>query len=169
LRGLVEEIQAAYNVDAKRIYFTGHSNGSYMSYRLACDHADLIAGIAGLAGAMWLDTSKCPAAEPVNVLHIHGDMDTTVGYNGGNGYPGATTSLAFWAQRNGCGETPIEGTPLDIEGSIAGAETTVSSYSGCMPGGAAELWTINGGGHVPMIGENWMPTMLDWLLAHPKP
>ncbi|MFP6684487.1 MAG: PHB depolymerase family esterase, partial [Polyangiaceae bacterium] len=169
LRALVEEIQGSYNVDPKRIYFTGHSNGSYMSFRMACDHADLIAGIAGLAGAMWSDPTKCPASEAVNVLHIHGDNDQTIAYAGSPNYPSAADSVAFWAQKGDCDAMPTDGAPIDIEGGISGAETTVSSYAGCKAGGAAELWTIAGGGHVPSIGANWMPSMLDWLLAHPKP
>src|SRR5690606_28936935 len=36
LIGLVHEVQEAYNVDPKRIYFMGHSNGGFMAYRMAC-------------------------------------------------------------------------------------------------------------------------------------
>ena len=53
LRALVEAVQAQFPVDSKQIYFSGHSNGGFMSYRMACDHADLIAGIASLAGAAF--------------------------------------------------------------------------------------------------------------------
>ena len=174
LRGLVDEISSVYNVDSKRIYFTGHSNGSFMSFRMACDHADIVAGIAGLAGAMWQDGSQCPASEPVHVLHIHGDMDDVIPFAGGGSagatYPGASASVEFWANRANCSATAVQGDSIDIDAGIDGAETTVSQYnSGCDPGGSGELWTIQGGGHLPAIGPDWMPTMLDWLLAHPKP
>src|SRR5580700_7872847 len=49
LDGLVHEIEGAYDVDEKRVYFVGHSNGGFMSYRMACDHAGDIAAIASLA------------------------------------------------------------------------------------------------------------------------
>jgi len=172
LRGLVDEISGVYNVDSKRIYFSGHSNGSFMSFRMACDHADIVAGIAGLAGAMWQDGSQCPASEPVNVLHIHGDMDDVIPFTGdeGGAYPSAADSVEFWVNRANCSPTAGDGGTIDIEADLAGAETTVMQYNdGCDPGGSAELWTIQGGGHVPAIGDDWMPTMLNWLLAHPKP
>ena len=43
LSGLVVEIEARYKVDPKRVYFIGHSNGAFMSYRMACEHADMVA------------------------------------------------------------------------------------------------------------------------------
>ena len=87
LRSLVDDVSASYNVDPKRVYFTGHSNGGYMSYRMACDHADVIAAIAPLAGAMYADPTDCGASEPVHVLGIHGTEDADVIYDGPAGDP----------------------------------------------------------------------------------
>lgn len=171
LRGLVDEIRSVYNVDDKRIFFAGHSNGSFMSYRMACEHADIVAGIAGLAGAMWDDTTKCNPSEPVNVLHIHGDADETILIGGdttqAGTYPSATDSIGYWAAFAECGDTPADAGTIDIDADIDGSETTVARYENCTA--AAELWTIQGGGHIPAIGENFMPSMLDFMLAHPKP
>lgn len=173
LRKLVTEIQASFNVDPKRIYFSGHSNGSFMSYRMACENADLIAGIAGLAGAMWNDPSNCTPSDNVSVLHIHGTNDTIIDYAGGaiNGkpYPSAQTSLSFWANHNGCDSSPKAAEPIDLDNNQVGAETTVEHYTNCQKGSGAELWTIVDGSHIPPVAPDWMPKMLDWLLAHPKP
>src|SRR5262249_17994243 len=70
LRAVIEEIAKRFSVDRKRIYLIGHSNGSFMAYRMACQHADLIAGIAGLAGETFLDPARCAPSGPVNILHI---------------------------------------------------------------------------------------------------
>ncbi len=172
LRGLVEEIQGAYNVDPKRIALTGHSNGGFMSYRMACDHSDWVAAIAGLAGAMFDNPVDCGASEPVHVLHIHGTADDSVPYEGASGdrnHPGAVDSVEYWAAHNGCSPTPTTGTPLDLESGLEGNETTVARYEDCDPGGSAELWTIEEGAHLPALGPDFRVQLMEFLLSHPKP
>ena len=171
---VITDVQAAYKVDPKRIYLLGHSNGAFMSYRMACEHGDLIAGIASLAGAMYTDATKCAAANAVSVLEIHGTADMTIAYNGGsigpNTYPGATTSVSDWATIDKCGATPdTTGAPLDIESTLPGKETTITSYTGCTGGTAVSLWTIAGGSHIPTFTPAFIPDVMDFLYAHPKP
>ena len=112
LSDLVIEIETRYKVDPKRVYFIGHSNGAFMSYRMACDHADVVAGVMTLAGETWLDTGKCNPSAPVAILHVQGTADATIKYDGGsNGglgggvYPGAAVTTSTWAKYNGCGPT----------------------------------------------------------------
>lgn len=178
LAQVIDEIVAHYPVDPKRVYLVGHSNGGYMSYRMACDHADRIAAIASLAGAMWQDASKCQPSGPVSVLQIHGTADDTVSYTGslsgpGPGdlaYPGAEESAASWVMLDACDATPdTSAANIDIETGIDGAETKVTRWAGCKPGGGVELWTIEGGGHIPEVGDDYRTRLLDFLLAHPKP
>ncbi|MEO5727945.1 MAG: alpha/beta fold hydrolase [Byssovorax sp.] len=170
---LIEDVQAAYNVDAKRIYLIGHSNGGFMSYRMACEHSDQIAGFVSLAGAMNNDVAKCAAATPVSVLQIHGTADETVVYNGGKfgtaTYPSAETSVADWVTINKCGATPdTSAAPLDLETTLAGSETKIKSYTGCQAGTGVALWTMDGGSHIPTISASFIPGVIDFLYAHPK-
>ncbi len=174
LSGLVTEIGQHYKVDPKRVYFVGHSNGGFMSHRMACDRSDLVAAVASLAGATWSDPAKCAAEKSVAVLQIHGTADDTILYDGGSlldvTYPGAVATTESWATRNGCALTPTAGDPLDLDATLDGAETSVSRYpTNCKAGGAAELWTIDAGTHVPGLGANFAPAVVEWLLAHPKP
>ncbi|EYF00365.1 alpha/beta hydrolase family esterase [Chondromyces apiculatus] len=174
LRKVVEDIQARYTVDPKRIFFAGHSNGGFMSYRMACDHADLIAAVASLAGAMTSDPAACSPSEPVAVLQIHGTADDTIAYDGGTipgaaTYPGALATVQAWAEFDGCSATSTAGPTLDLEASLTGAETSTQSFGDCDPGGYAELWTIEGGSHSPGFNASFGAEMIDFLLAHPKP
>ncbi len=173
LSGLVKEISEQRAVDPKRIFFTGHSNGGFMSHRLACDKPDLIAAVASLAGSTFLDPAKCTAAEPVSVLQIHGTKDDTVLYNGetinGVGYPSAMETVAIWAGKNGCNATAETTAPIDIDAQLDGNETLVTRHANCKPGGAAELWTMQEAAHIPGFGPNFAPALVDWLFAHPKP
>ncbi len=172
---LITQIQARYTVDPKRIFLVGHSNGAFMSYRMACDHADQVAAIASLAGAMFSDVSKCAPSAPVSILQIHGTADDTVLFDGdkiaGQGYPGAKATVADWVTLDGCGATAdTSAPPLDLDTRLAGAETTVTRYAnGCKPGGHAELWTIAGGAHLPSLTASFSTRVIDFLFAHPKP
>jgi polyhydroxybutyrate depolymerase len=84
LRGLIEELDDSYRIDAGRVYALGHSNGGFMSYRLACEASETFVAIASLAGAAFADPGDCvPAEFPVSVLQVHGTLDETIGYDGG--------------------------------------------------------------------------------------
>jgi len=179
LAGLVAEVETRYAIDTKRVYFVGHSNGGFMSYRMACDHADIVTGIMSLAGAMPLDVSLCKPKNAVTVLEVHGTADTTIAYDGGSTaginsaggtYPSAPTSVADWATFDGCA-TPADTSqpPLDIEASLAGSETSVTEYkAGCAAGNQVDLWSINGAGHIPGFNASFVPAVFDFLLAHSK-
>lgn len=171
LSSLVEDIRAAYNVDSQRVYAVGHSNGGYMSYRLACERADLFTAITSLAGvAAFGDPSVCVPSEPVSVLQVHGDADETVPYGGGQGFPGAVASVERWATYDGCGGTLTEAGTLDIEKRLDGDETTTSTVTSCPSPVATELWTIHGGAHSPVLDN---PTFSDlvwtFLDDHARP
>jgi len=175
LSGVITEIESHYAIDPKQVFLVGHSNGGFMSYRMACDHADQIAAFASLAGAMWEDTTKCKPANPVAMLEIHGTADTTIAYNGGtigaSTFPSAPTSVSDWVTFDGCDTTAdTSAAPLDLDTMLAGDETTITRYAtGCQSGGHAELWSIQGGGHIPSLTTSFTPDVLDFLFAHPKP
>lgn len=178
LDGLITAIEAAVAVDPRRVYVAGHSNGAFMSYRLACTHADRIAAIVSLAGATFAKSTDCRPANPVAVLQIHGTADDTIAFTGGSidghPFPGAEESAATWATYDGCAAVPSavdQRVDVDADLTDAGqaAEATVKRWSGCQPGGAVELWTIPGGGHVPTISSAFGGAVLDFLEAHPKP
>ncbi|HEX6835071.1 MAG TPA: PHB depolymerase family esterase, partial [Polyangia bacterium] len=40
LNAVVDDMEAHFNIDKKRVFFVGHSNGAFMSHRMACDKAD---------------------------------------------------------------------------------------------------------------------------------
>lgn len=174
LLALIEQVQADYNVDPKRIYLAGHSNGGFMSYRMACDHADKIAAIASLAGATFADVEDCDPSEPVSVLQIHGTADETIPYLGGNilgnDHPSAQTTVDTWAGYNECAATTVD-TPaaLDMDANLVGAETSTEVFEDCPTGIDVELWTIDGGAHIPARTADMATGIIDFFFDHPKP
>lgn len=174
LRGLIETIIADHPVDIDSIHVVGHSNGGFMSYRMACDHADLVSSVASLAGATFADTNDCSPSEPVHVLQIHGTDDTVIRFEGRcflfNCYPGALESVETWSEYNQCSGTAEAKADLDLVGNISGAETSRLLLSeGCEKSGACELWAINGGNHGPSFNSNFRRELVDWMLTHRKP
>ena len=174
LLALIDEVKAQVSVNSRRVHLIGHSNGGFMCYRMACDHADVIASVASLAGATWLDPNACLPAAPVHVLQIHGTADLTILYNGGclgaACYPAAIETVEQWATFDGCALIAESGDPLDLDAGIPGSETVVIRYTtDCDPAGSAELWSIVGGGHVPNLSADFSRLVVEYLFAHPKP
>ena len=104
LTDVIADIPAELAIDPKRIALVGWSNGGFMSYRMACDQADLVAAMVSLAGATFADPADCAPSEPVSVAQIHGTADDVIRYEGGEPftdttgpYPGAETTAATWA------------------------------------------------------------------------
>ncbi|MGB8859345.1 MAG: PHB depolymerase family esterase [Ilumatobacteraceae bacterium] len=174
LAAVIRQVQAAYSVDPRRIFLIGFSNGGFMSYRMACDHADLIAALVSISGATYLDPSACSPSQPVNVLEIHGTADEAIAYEGGTfrnePHPGAEASIDDWATYNGCsGGATTGAATLDLDARLGGDESVITTYASCPQSGAAELWTIVGGSHIPHLSRTFTAQVIDFLLAHPKP
>lgn len=170
IRGLIDEVSAEYSVDPKRVFLWGHSNGGFMSYRMACDYSETIAGLVSLAGATHLNASDCGATEPVNILQIHGDLDSTVPFAGDEDFPGVENTLAQWAALNSCGNTrTVLSDRHDLDRDVDGDDTRVETQDGCPIGGSVELWVIEGGEHIPSLLPNFDDLMGDWFSAHAKP
>ncbi len=174
LRNLVEVVAATYSVDARRVYFVGHSNGGFMSHRMACDHADLVTAIVSVAGANWEDIGECQPSEPVHTLQIHGTADDVIFYPGGclaglGCYPGARTTTEGWAALNGCEVNGVITPPLlDLIGGPA-KDTLRRVYDQNCVGGSAQLWTAPGASHVPALADNFALEVADYLLSKAKP
>ena len=173
LRGLIEEARAHAAFD--KVLAVGHSNGGFMAYRLACEAIPGLTAIVSLAGGTYANAGDCRAPSAVSVLQIHGDRDQVIRYRGGplkgplgwtESVPGAEESVLRWAERAGCDLNAAEElTPIDTDMFVEGAETSIQRWrEGCAGHTVHELWTIRGGGHVPLVwGTEFTWRILLWL------
>lgn len=168
LRDLVHEATSRLPIDPARVYFFGHSNGGFMSYRMACEMSDEVAAIAVLAGSDFEDATACVPTAPVSLFHMHGTDDDSILYAGQpGGYPGAESVVARWAAYAHCNEEPVTlPATLDLVSAIDGAETDVIHYDGCDTGFDVQLNRMNGAGHVPYFAAGAMDGIVAWLTAH---
>lgn len=145
---MIDSISAVYNINSKRIYSTGYSNGGFFSFELACQLSNKIAAIASNAGSMTTDTrASCNAQRPVPVLQIHGTADGIVPYNGNGSWSvPIDTVLKYWVDHNNCNTTPTTTPVPDI---VSSDGTTVESivYSGGSKGVTVEHFKVDGGDH----------------------
>ena len=76
----------AFHVDRDRLHFTGFSQGGYMTWRMLCEHADVLASVAPAAACGIDPLGDCTfigddtPSESVDVLFLHGTSDVLVPY-----------------------------------------------------------------------------------------
>lgn len=148
LRDVVADVRTNYCVDERRIYATGHSNGAFITHRLACDAGDLFAAGASYAAgdvSGLFNGGPCPADgrdtagdpidgwAPVPIAMWHGDDDAIVGYAAGR------RGLHKWLERYDCDTTP------EAVGDDFGS---VETYGSCTAGDFDVVFrTLDGHGH----------------------
>lgn len=74
---VLQTLRSEYQIDEKRIYSTGHSNGGGFTYLLWAERGDVLAAVAPSGSAALRLRS---ALKPKPVLHIAGDNDPLVKY-----------------------------------------------------------------------------------------
>lgn len=181
LTGLLDELAGQYPVDPRRIYVMGHSNGGFMSHRMACDHADRLAAIVAVSGTMPSRAEDCTPSRPVSVLQVHGTDDPLIRYDGGaiggQAFPGAEETVERWAALDGCTGGTSEGSPVDVVGradidsseELEGAETAVRVVGGCPAGTGVQLWSVRGGAHVPVFTPAFADAVVSFLQDAGRP
>ena len=83
-RAMIAQIEQSACIDPKRVYAVGYSMGGGMSYKLACDAADIIAAVAPSAFELMEDNEwHCEPSRPITVIAFNGTADFIVPYAGG--------------------------------------------------------------------------------------
>ncbi len=157
---MIDKLKSDFNIDEKRVYATGMSNGAQMVYRLACELPDKIAAIAPSGSQGTFD--NCHPKRPVPVLHIQGKSDPCSLYDGGVcgrcmadfwrkiGVPVQYNSwecisipgyIDGWKTRNGC--SAKTNVTFQNKGAIC------VTYEGCQQNADVTLCTVDG------LGHNW--------------
>ncbi len=83
LKAVLKNLSKQISIDQNKVFAEGRSNGGMMSYRLACEAADIFKAIASVAGTDI--TTSCVPKNPISIFHIHAKDDDHVLFNGGAG------------------------------------------------------------------------------------
>ncbi|HEX5059386.1 MAG TPA: PHB depolymerase family esterase, partial [Kofleriaceae bacterium] len=162
---LIDETAREHAIDRSRVYVTGASNGGMMTYRVGCELADRLAGIAPVIGNLPA-TIRCEPRVPVSVLAINGTDDPLVPYEGGSIAHGhgrgsvlsATLSTATFAHADGC--TGAEATVDEPDIDTSDGSRTRRTQFACPAPLAVELLTLDGAGHTWPGGPQYLPRAL---------
>ena len=171
ISALIDHLAATLNVDRKRVYATGMSNGGIFSNRLGCELSGQLAAIAPVAGTLSVnDAARCAPKQPVSVIAFHGTDDPLVPFNGGTvrgenigGIGGevlaAPDTAARWAKFDGCTGSPTVADLPDVDPGD-GTRVQRETYGTCQGGSAVVLYIITGGGHAWPGGLPYMPALV---------
>jgi polyhydroxybutyrate depolymerase len=151
---LIDDVSSRYPIDPKRVYLTGHSNGSQLAQRLACQLSNKITAVAVVAGHLALDT--CNPDSPVSLLQIYGTEDTLNLENGGTAKisfgiysyefnsKGVMKSVQEMALANGCSSNYSQ------NNNLTNKDLTIYTWPGCKNGVVVSSIRISGASHAWM-------------------
>jgi polyhydroxybutyrate depolymerase len=150
VKKMIEHITVQLNIDSKKIFAIGMSNGGMFSHRLACEMSDVFKSIASVAGT--IASEDCKPKRPISILHIHAKNDDHVLFNGGIGqafseerkakiteFTSVPLTIDGWVKRNNC--NPKSEKILNVEGAYC------DLYSHCLDNTKIKLCVTETGGH----------------------
>jgi polyhydroxybutyrate depolymerase len=136
ISSVIDQLIKSENVNPLRVFMTGVSSGGTLSYRVACDFAFKVAGIASVSGSDVVP--GCRPTRPISVLEVHGTGDPAIPYNGNALVQSVPQVNAKWRKIDGCSAAVQTKTTTGVKD---------ETWSNCDAGSAVELVTIIGGDH----------------------
>ncbi len=167
ISALIDYLIKKLNIDPKRVYVTGMSNGAIMSYRLACELTEKIAAIAPVAGNIPQNLyPSCSPSRPISVLSINNVNDPLMPFAGGNitgpfgrkklGKVLSTSeTIRFWINHNNCSILPVVTYEPDKDPQD-GTRIRKEAYRNGKDETEVVLYTIEGGGHTWPSGYQYL-------------
>ncbi len=149
VKAVIKDMELTHCVDKNRIYLSGFSMGSWLTYLCMDKLADEVAAIGTVSGVA---IGRQPSANRrVPVMHIHGTGDNVFKYTGdlshpAGGYPDIGEYVKRWAAYEGCDtEHPQVVTPYPHDNKKSSATRYI--YSNVDEGIEVSLIAIAGKGH----------------------
>lgn len=153
ISGLIDDVQSYANINIKKVFVCGISNGGVMTYRIAAELGAKVAAVGVVAACIAENIIDDIPTIPVSVIHFHGTTDTLMPYNGGavplgnGGYViSAEGSALYWVNVDNADTVPIV-TAVPNQSPDDG--TTVTSYDYKNGDSSTEVifYKIVNGGH----------------------
>ncbi|MBT8350094.1 MAG: hypothetical protein KJO26_02500 [Deltaproteobacteria bacterium] len=152
----IEDTCRIANIDERRIYMVGFSNGGMLTHRFGSEKSNRLTAIAPMAASiggrsgpettLWQIKS---AESPLPVILFHGLKDKAVPYAGGfandevggREYLSVAESTDFWLRQNDC-------SPQAEETSLYHGIVNRKTWRGCRNNVQVQLHTLSDWGHI---------------------
>lgn len=163
VRALLADVRERFNIDPRRVYLAGYSNGAQFSYRLIKELPHQFAAVAAVAGQRGPHELVPPPPGPLSVMQISGQLDPLAPFQGGSP-PG---EVAFRTVLKPVPEVvkswvKFDGLPADAPQQRTVGQATESRYGPGASGAEVILWTLADGGHT-WPGGQVLPALVDRL------
>lgn len=77
-----KDVTSRFAIRPDRIVMAGASAGGMLTWTLACERSEEFAGFIPMSGTFWAPLPQTCRGRVANIIHFHGDRDTTVPLNG---------------------------------------------------------------------------------------
>lgn len=173
LRALVAHLVSIGLSDPGRVHVTGLSNGGMMTFRLACEAADVFAAfVPVIANLPEPAEQDCRPSRPVPMMVMNGTVDRLILWDGGpvaGMFPGdrgrtlsTSRTMALFAALNGCAAESLN--QIGDSGTDPVVTLTVHRYAGCTDDVDLRLYAFLGMGH-RWPGGNPLPAAFEDLMG----
>jgi poly(3-hydroxybutyrate) depolymerase len=126
---MLADVQARFCADSSRTFVVGYSSGSWLADQLACIRADVLRGVATVAGG---NPGVRNCTGPIAQIFVHDTDDMS------NGIESSESARDRLLMENNC-DTSIDPVPEDPEPCVR--------YQGCDPGYPVVWCQTSGKGH----------------------
>lgn len=150
VEAVIKRMAADYHIDRNRVYVTGFSMGSMLTYHCMSRLGNIVAAFGPVSG-IPVDYRAPSAPRAVPIMHIHGTADDVVKYNGdpnhaAGGYGSIPDYVKKWAVFDSCDVAhPVTISPYPAGHTWSGA--TRVRYLNKANGVEVTLISIKGKGH----------------------
>ena len=155
INALIEQLKTEYNINERKVYLSGFSNGSFLTQRIAFENNDQFAAIGIIGGTMSQELfNNGDPTRAIPLIYIFGTDDPLVPFDGGfvsdnsNFDPvvGIEDAVDFWIQNNNCQITLPE-VKLPNSTITDNSDVTVFEYINGIAETKVKYYQVNGGGH----------------------
>ncbi len=157
VEAMIAKEAAAHNIDRKRVFSAGWSNGGQLGYRFAMERANLFAGVAAISASVPAPNNLActPSGAAMPMMIINGTADPINPFNGGDVRLGGANlgpvyssqeTGQYWAKLLGISAAPDT---KRLPHKLPPDPTYVDQFTWSQGGQPrVVLYAVHGGGHV---------------------